>query len=112
MLPDIVCHVKAARSLSGSLRPVGVSAARDARRAMVRGVPLARCYLGRATASAKRSTSAIVYSRRSRGGWRQGWAATDSRRAVAAAQPFAGPQYSHQGDEQLAGSIAFRHCSA
>jgi hypothetical protein len=60
MLPDIVCHVKATRSLSEGPRPFGVSAVREGRRAVAGGVSLANSIRGRATASAGRSTSAIV----------------------------------------------------
>jgi hypothetical protein len=60
MLPDIVCHVKATRSLRQGSRPAGVSAVREDRRARARGVPLAHDVRGRAAAGAGRSTSAIV----------------------------------------------------
>jgi len=60
MLPDIVCHVKATRSLSEGSRSAGVSAVREDRRAMARRVSLAYGVRGRAAASAGRSTSAIV----------------------------------------------------
>jgi hypothetical protein len=60
MLPDIVCHVKATRSLREGSRPPGVSPVREDRRAIARGVSLGHGVLGRAAASAGRSTSAIV----------------------------------------------------
>jgi hypothetical protein len=60
MLPDIVCHVKATRSLRAGSRSAGVSAVREGRRAVAGGVSLAHGIRGRATASSGRSTSAIV----------------------------------------------------